>query len=48
VSWDELEAGARPQRFDVASVVKRLRSQGEPWRAYWDAPNLARASATDE
>ncbi|HEY6560528.1 MAG TPA: DNA ligase D [Polyangiaceae bacterium] len=48
LSWDELQAGARPKRFDVASVVKRLRSQGEPWRAYWDAPNLARASVTDE
>lgn len=44
VSWDELEAGARPKRFDVASVVKRLRSGGEPWRAYWDAPNLASAA----
>ena len=47
VSWDELEAGARPKRFDVASVLERLRSSGEPWQAYWEAPNRARAGGTD-
>jgi bifunctional non-homologous end joining protein LigD len=43
LSWDELKAGARPKRFDIAAVVKRLRSRGEPWEQYWEAPNHVRA-----
>lgn len=47
VSWDELKTGTRAKRFEVSAVVERLRSDGEPWQEYWDAPNHARAGVTD-
>ena len=36
LSWDELSARRRPDRFTVKTVPKRLASIGrDPWEAYW-------------
>lgn len=31
IGWDELEAGATPAQFTIATVLARLRERGDPW-----------------
>ena len=35
IAWDELEAGVKPQAFDVRTIQGRLRQlRADPWEGY--------------
>jgi bifunctional non-homologous end joining protein LigD len=36
LSWQELENGARPDHFDLRSVIRRLEGNpADPWHGFW-------------
>ena len=49
LTWEELDAGVRPDQFHVGNIRERLESlKADPWKRYWSVRQRITAKARRE